>query len=173
MPPNVVDLGRERPFHSLGYPYMVTVRQATATDLNAMQVIYSRSIAEADWLPPSAKLKPVFADVSVGERVHVAVASSGAVVGLVSVQEPESFIHHLYVHPDARRDSVGTALLASLTAWLPMPWRLKCVRQNLGALGFYLTRGWCEVGSGASDHGPYAVLSFHQGPSQSAQGQQP
>jgi GNAT superfamily N-acetyltransferase len=143
---------------------MVTIRPATAADFGVMQTIYARSISEATWLPESAKHSPVFADVSVGELVYVAVTASDVVIGLVSVQLADSFIHHLYVHPDARGGSVGRALLASLNTWLPQPWRLKCVHQNSEALKFYRRGGWDEVGSGESEHGSFVVLSFHQSP---------
>lgn len=143
---------------------MLTIRPATAADAGALQTIYAKSISEAEWLPESAKIRPVFADVSAGENVQVAVTASGAVVGLVSVCAAESFIHHLYVHPEARGGSVGKALLASLGAWLPQPWRLKCVLRNAGALRFYRRGGWHEVGAGESEHGPFVVLSFHQSP---------
>ncbi|QNN55748.1 GNAT family N-acetyltransferase [Diaphorobacter ruginosibacter] len=139
---------------------MVTIRPATAADVGALQTIYARSISEAVWLPERAKISPVFADASIGELVHVAVSASDVVVGLVSVYVADSFIHHLYVHPDARRSSVGQALLASLGAWLPRPWRLKCVLQNSEALRFYRRGGWSEVDFGESEHGPFVVLSF-------------
>lgn len=146
---------------------MLTIRQATAADVGAIQSIYAMSILEATWLPESAKICPVFSEVSIGELVYVAVSASDVVVGLVSVYVAESFIHHLYVHPDARGASIGKELLASLNAWLPQPWRLKCVLQNSEALKFYRRGGWNEVGSGESEHGPFLVLSYQQSPNPS------
>lgn len=143
---------------------MVIVRPATAADLGAVQAIYASCIAEASWLPRRARQDSSFADVSVGELVHVAVSGAGTVIGLVSVYVADSFIHHLYVHPDARGAAVGQWLLASLTACMPMPWRLKCVRGNRDALRFYQRCGWVETGAGESEHGPYVVLSLGQRP---------
>lgn len=143
---------------------MLTVRPATADDLAAAQAIYSLSVSEAAWLPEPAKQEPVLADVSRGETLHVAVTHAGMVVGFVSVQEAEPFVHHLYVHPDARGMQVGKALLASLQAWLPMPWHLKCVARNVEALRFYRHLGWEELASGESEHGTYLLLAYGRGP---------
>lgn len=146
---------------------MISVRPAKTDDSFAVQAIYEQSILEAGWLPESAKQNAAFADVSSGEVIYVATADAGAVVGFVSVQPGDPFIHHLYVHPDARGRSVGQALLNSLQTWLPQPWRLKCIRKNRGALKFYLRGGWIEVGSGESEHGAFVILSLHQSPNPS------
>lgn len=142
---------------------MFTVRPATADDLPALQAIFSQCISEASWLPEPAKQDPVLADVSRGETVHVAATDAGVVVGFVSVQVAEPFVHHLYVHPAARGMSVGKVLLASLQTWLPLPWHLKCVSRNVEALKFYRRLGWEESGSGESEHGAYVVLAFRHG----------
>ncbi len=139
---------------------LITVRPATAQDQAALQSIYARCVSLADWLPPSAKHRPVFAEVSQGEHVQVAMSPSGEVLGLVSVQAAEPFVHHLYVRPEDQGRAVGQALLGSLEAWLPQPWHLKCVRRNAGGLRFYRRCGWTEVGGGESEHGPYALLRF-------------
>lgn len=147
------------------FPYpLLTVRAAAADDLAAAQAFYALCISEAAWLPEPAKRAPVLADVSRGETLHVAATPAGVVVGFVSVQEAEPFIHHLYVHPDARGMQVGGALLASLQAWLPMPWHLKCVARNVEALRFYRRLGWEDLGSGESEHGTYLLLRFGQEP---------
>jgi hypothetical protein len=67
-----------------------------------VQTIYELSVSGATWLPESAKQNSVFADVSRGEVVYVAEVGVGVVVGFVSVQPSDLFVHHLYVHPDAR-----------------------------------------------------------------------
>lgn len=142
----------------------ICVRPATTSDRPAIQAIFELSVSEALWLPAAAKQNAVFANVSQGEVIHVAEIEAGVIAGLVSVQTADPFIHHLYVHPAARGRSVGQALLNSLRAWLPQPWRLKCVRQNVGALQFYRRCGWEEAGSGQSEHGDFLILSFRQSP---------
>lgn len=139
---------------------MYKVRPAKAIDAPAVQRIYASCISTADWLPEQARAAVDFAQSSVGELVYVATTSNGEVVGFISVQLSESFVHHLYVHHDARGRGVGRQLLLSLQPWLAEPWRLKCVRANQRALAFYISFGWCEVGAGESEHGAYAVLEW-------------
>lgn len=72
--------------------------------------------------------------------------------------EPDAFIHHLYVRRESQRKGVALMLLKSLETQLPLPWKLKCLRANTGALAFYFSQGWKEVSSGDGDEGPFAVL---------------
>ena len=138
----------------------VEVRAATATDASAIQAIFAAGVATADWLPTQARTALDFAHSSANEVVHVAVAHNGEVLGFVSVQPCEAFVHHIYVHADAQRRGVGRLLLASLESWLRVPWRLKCVRANQRACAFYIALGWREVATGESEHGPYVVLEW-------------
>jgi GNAT superfamily N-acetyltransferase len=137
---------------------LLTIRPASAEDAAALQSLYAEAITNADWLPDSARDSLCFSEVSLNEVVHVAVGDDGQLLGLVSVQVGDPFIHHLYVAPQARGRGVGQQLLTSLQPWLLKPWRLKCVSLNTGALAFYARNGWREVGAGESDHGAYKVL---------------
>ena len=139
---------------------MSDVRLATSADAHAVQRIYAALVGKAEWLPEQARLITDFSQASVGEVVHVAATNCGEVLGFVSVQPDASFVHHLFVRADSQRQGIGRLLLASLEPWLATPWRLKCVRANRTALAFYAGLGWCEVGSGESEHGPYVVLEW-------------
>lgn len=119
----------------------VVIRPAVPGDSADLQTIYADSMIGADWLPDATRHSPLFSEVSRGEVIHVAASACGRIVGFVSVQPAAPFIHHLYVRADARSVGMGAMLLDSLKAWLPMPWRLKCVRRNTGALAFYARAG--------------------------------
>jgi len=140
---------------------MFKVRAATPSDSHALQEIFRTNIENAEWLPELARVSD-FAKSSEGELVFVASSSDEEVVGFVSVQADGSFIHHLYVHSDFQNKGIGRSLLSSLQQWLPVPWRLKCVRKNQSALSFYLRNDWREAGSGESKDGPYVVLEWHR-----------
>ena len=142
----------------------LVIRPAVPGDAADLQALYADSIVGADWLPDAVRHSPVFSDVSQGEVIHVAASAEGQIVGLVSVQAADPFIHHLFIRADSRSAGVGAMLLNSLKAWLPMPWHLKCVRRNTGALAFYAGAGWLEVGSGASADGEYLLLSYDCAP---------
>lgn len=134
------------------------IRPAELGDVEAINTIFAEAITHAQWLAPGAKSNPDFTKVSEGEAVVVCCDQEDDVLGFVSVYEPDSFVHHLYVAQDCQGQGVGTALLDSLNAWVPMPWHLKCVARNGSALAFYLAYGWVEENRGQGPEGPYVLL---------------
>ncbi|WP_052031831.1 GNAT family N-acetyltransferase, partial [Novipirellula maiorica] len=111
---------------------------AQSQDRIDVDQIYREIISSATWLPKSVRSGPVsFATDSEGEVVHVAVDETTGVQGFISVWQPESFVHHLYVAPGFQQQGLGTMLLQSLDTWLPRPWRLKCTQANEAAFTFY------------------------------------
>ncbi len=137
------------------------IRPAAPEDLEAVARIYARSIATADWLPPADRAETDFGKVSEGEDVSVCFDRTRELVGFISVWREDSFIHHLHVVANARRQGVGTALIQSLGTWLPRPWSLKCVLLNGTARRFYRARGFIEVSINTDERAPYVLM---QGP---------
>ena len=135
-----------------------SVRLATPADAPALQALYARTLLAADWLLPGAEIDTDFKRNSQGEAVWVCAGPGGPVLGFIAVYAAGAFIHHLYVAPEAQRRGVGRALLGSLDAWLPRPWRLKCVIANPAALAFYAHTGWVETQRDRGSQGEYAVL---------------
>ena len=88
-----------------------------------------------------------------------------AYVGFVSVWEQDAipFIHNLFVAQNHQRKGIGELLIQSLLDWLPLPYRLKCVFQNKGALAFYHKHGWVEIGRGIGEDGEYLLLELPSG----------
>ena len=134
------------------------VRPATAADAAGLQAVYAMALGGADWLPPGAERDLDFARNSQGEAVWVCAEPGGPVLGLIAVYVAGAFIHHLYVARPAQGQGIGRALVDSLDAWLPRPWRLKCVIANAPALAFYARTGWVETGRDRGSQGEYAVL---------------
>ncbi len=137
---------------------MFRVRPFEEGDTPALEAIYRECRSDAAWLPPAARQESDFARDTEGEALLVAVGSDDRPEAFLSVWEPKAFIHHLYVRNGSQRKGIGKQLLDALSARLPRPWRLKCVRANDRALSFYLDQGWLEVASGVGEDGPYAVL---------------
>ena len=137
---------------------MQAIRTLAPGDLEAVEHIYARSMETADWLPPAARSKTDFGEVSRGEVVNVYVDRTTKILGFISVWREDSFIHHLYVGANARRQGVGTALIESLGTWLPLPWSLKCVLLNEPARSFYAARGFIEVSTHTDESAPYVLM---------------
>lgn len=133
-------------------------RRAEKRDAEFVNVIFAKAISSTQWLPLEARSNVNFTKNSDSETVVVCCGQEGDVLGFVSVYEPESFIHHLYVAPDYQGQGIGTELLHSLEAWLPMPLHLKCVERNENALAFYLLQGWVEENGAQGPEGAYVLL---------------
>lgn len=134
------------------------IRRAEPGDVESINAIFAAGIANARWLTPEARSNTDFSKVSEGETVVVCCGRAGEVVGFISIYEPDSFIHHLYVAEPYQGQGVGSALLHSLNAWVPMPWHLKCVARNEHALAFYCLRGWVEESRTQGPEEPYVLL---------------
>ena len=97
-----------------------------------------------------------------GETVFVAENVNGNIIGFISVWEKDKypFIHHLFIALDYQRQGIGTLLIKSLFAWLPRPYRLKCVLKNQNAVAFYRKNNWLEVDRGIGEDGEYLLLEL-------------
>ncbi|MGE3142480.1 MAG: GNAT family N-acetyltransferase, partial [Hyphomonadaceae bacterium] len=99
----------------------------------------------------------VFAAETEGETVLVA-ERGGKVIGFAALHPPESFLHHLYVHPRAHRKGVGSALLRAVSAIAPGPVSLKTQRGNRRARAFYAKHGFALIEEGIDPSGPWVRL---------------
>lgn len=138
---------------------MVTIRPAISSDSNELQALFEQFVRDADWLPEGSNSDMDFAKATDGERVYVAVSKDGQILGAITVWEPESFIHCLFVDHQWQGQGIGTLLLESLVPWLAFPWKLKCLASNRRALEFYRRRRWKKQETGIGDQGTYFLLS--------------
>ncbi|MFZ6654554.1 GNAT family N-acetyltransferase [Undibacterium sp. TJN19] len=145
---------------------MTIIRPSTIQDAAQIQGIYQHCVIDAAWQIRPAHAIADFASSSQGELVLVATDGPGQgqtsekILAVLAVQVADSYIHHLYVHPEAKGRGLGKSLLLYLQDFLPFPWRLKCVTNNHAALAFYQHLGWREVASGHSVDGPYVLLEL-------------
>lgn len=136
----------------------MTIELATAADWPELNRIY-RDVRRRHfhWLPEE---RIGFDDLdrdAAGEVVHVA-REAGAILGFVSVWEPDHFIHHLYVGGAHQNRGVGSRLLEFVRQTHSRSLRLKCVTVNERARRFYLRHGWRQIGDGLSEDGDYLLL---------------
>jgi len=81
-----------------------------------------------------------------GEEVLVAEVDGG-VVGFISIDAPERFIHNLFIDPAWRGRGIGSALLREALMLLQGSAHLACAARNAAARAFYEHNGWIPVPS--------------------------
>lgn len=130
------------------------------TDRKVLSRIYLESRQDTfTWLSPTSFRLSDFDRDTAGEAIWVA-ERQGTLLGFVSVDEADNFIHNLFVATQWLGHGIGSQLLATSLANINSPARLKCLLDNARAIAFYRTKGWQEVGEGVSDDGRYVVLEM-------------
>lgn len=143
----------------------LTLRLAEESDRPALRALFLAVRRDTYvWQAPASFELADFDAQTAGERLVAAFDGGGRVAGFLSLWEPDSFIHHLYVDRPWQRRGVGRALLCALPGWPATRYRLKCLRLNAGALAFYRARGFAAIGSGVSEDGEYVLLESGQAP---------
>lgn len=138
---------------------MIQISRLQTSDLDTLrQLFLTVRQASFTWLPADSFLLSDFDMQTEGETIWVARMVQGHLAGFISVWMPDSFIHHLFIHPEFQRQGVGTLLLEGLPQWGHIRYQLKCLTQNEGALAFYRKNGFTRVGSGVSESGDYLLL---------------
>lgn len=139
----------------------ISIRKAVPADTSDLSALFLESRRRAfHWKDPATFQTDDFTQQTAGEVVSVAVADDVKAVGFVSVFESDRFIHHLYVDANYQRSEIGKLLLASLTRWLPRPYRLKCLASNARASEFYRKNGWREISRGSDADGEFLLLEW-------------
>jgi len=134
------------------------IRYALPEDLPALRDLFLQSRQTAFvWDKSSGFELEDFDRQTVGERQLIALTGD-RILGLISVWEPDNFIHHLHIHPDAVGRGVGRKLLRALPGWSTTPYQLKCVCENTKALAFYIANGFIQIGTGSARGEEYFFL---------------
>ena len=135
------------------------IRGFRDSDRPALRQVYRASrLAAFPWLAPETLQLEDFDRDTLDERILVAEVD-GRPCGFVSIWEPDSFLHHLFVHPDVFRRGIGRALLQQCLPYLAGRATLKCLKANGNALAFYRHLGWQVEGEGDSSDGPYYLVA--------------
>lgn len=138
------------------------IRPAFEADHAALAELFLRVRRESfTWVDAAGSRLEDFAVQTEREAIHLAEdEESGELLGFISVWEPESFVHHLFVASEHRGKGVGRSLLTDLQWRLPGPFRLKCVAANEAALAFYRRLGWVSTGHGSVDGIRHHVMEW-------------
>lgn len=144
---------------------MISIRKANEFDIQQLEKIFLIARQQTfTWENPNKFKLADYKKATEGETVFVAEEHMGEVVGFISIWEKDAhpFIHHLFISPSHQKKGIGQLLIRNLYAWLPRPYRLKCVLKNQPALAFYLKNSWVEIDRGIGDDGEYVLLELHE-----------
>jgi ribosomal protein S18 acetylase RimI-like enzyme len=134
-----------------------TIRDFAPADIEACVAIFDRAWHAGHDYAPRKIDRATFAKETEEERILVAEVP-GALVGFVSLYEPQSFVHHLYVDPAFQGRGIGRALLSRAVGLAGGQASLKCQTRNAGALAFYRSLGWIEIAAGQGEFGPWVAM---------------
>lgn len=141
---------------------MIKIRKAEPSDIPQLETLFLITRQHTfHWESPDKFKLEDFRQSTAGETIFVA-EDDGAIVGFISVWEQDTipFIHHLFVTMDHQKKGIARLLIQHLFAYLPLPYRLKCVAKNKVALAFYRKTGWIEIGQGIGEDGDYFLLEL-------------
>ncbi|MBK3775410.1 GNAT family N-acetyltransferase [Azospirillum sp. YIM DDC1] len=123
----------------------ISIRFATAADGPRCADIFLHGRRAAfSWQPEDRFGLDDYYDCVDGEEVLVAEAGGG-VVGFISVDVADRFIHNLFIAPLWRGRGIGSALLREALALLRGSAELACASRNAAARAFYEHNGWTPV----------------------------
>jgi GNAT superfamily N-acetyltransferase len=143
----------------------VPIRLAGSDDIDTIADVFLASFAGLTFLPrlhtDTETRRWIRTEMVPRHEVWVA-EQEGEVVGFAALSG--DLLGHLYVHPDAQRRGVGTALLGLVKAKRPNGFRLWTFQRNEGARRFYERNG-CQVaeltdGRGNEEQEPDALYEW-------------
>lgn len=135
----------------------IVTRRAFATDSERCAHIFLHGRRKAfPWQPADRFGLDDYYDCVEDELVIVAEVD-GTVVGFVSIDQPERFIHTLFIDPAWQQRGIGTLLLREALRELRGSAQLTCAARNAAARAFYEHNGWIPV-PGANDDREAHVL---------------
>lgn len=137
----------------------IAIRDYLPADHDALAGLYLQSRIETfHWLDTKAYSLTDFDTDTLDEKIIVSFVDDEP-AGFLSVWEPDSFIHHLYVHPRHVGKGIGKSLLNMAASLFDVALKLKCLKQNEHALAFYKSQGWAIRGEGEDENGVYLELN--------------
>lgn len=135
----------------------IVTRRATAADGACCARIFLDARRTAfPWQPAERFGLEDYYDC-VEEDLVIVAEVEGAVVGFVSIDPPERFIHTLFIDPRWQQRGIGSRLLREAVAALRGTAQLACATRNAAARAFYEHNGWVPVPVVNDDAAPHVL----------------
>ncbi|CNI09456.1 putative acetyltransferase [Yersinia massiliensis] len=139
----------------------IKIRPYQESDRPFLRTLYLASRRAAfSWLDSEQFRLEDFDRSTLGETILVAIEGDRH-VGFASIFMQESFLHNLFVEPQAQHFGAGKALLQAAQALFTSHGSLKCLAKNQRALAFYQKQGWVAIATGRSNDGDYVLMHWH------------
>jgi GNAT superfamily N-acetyltransferase len=119
----------------------ISIRRAEANDRFETAALFSETFRSMDFIPKlhsDEEDREFVEDFIAGGDTWIAILN-GRIAGLACLEG--GWLSHLYVHPAAQNQGVGTALLAYVKAQRPKGFQLWTFQANTGARRFYERHG--------------------------------
>ena len=148
------------------------IRQAQVPDLLSCAAILNDYIDATAWLPrvlDRQAIADMFSPALLEKRIIFVAENGDEIIGYLSMDHEAGFVHALYVHPDARGEGLGKALLDAARQARPQGFELTVFEPNADALRFYTREGLVEVPDGRktdTDEGVPTLLLRWKGSAQ-------
>ena len=136
------------PRHALTRP---EVRQGQVPDLPSCAAILNDYIDATAWMPrvlDRQAIADMYSPALLEKRIIFVAEEGGEIIGYLSMDHEAGFVHALYVHPAARGEGLGRALLDAARQARPQGFELTVFEPNADALRFYIREGLVEVPDG-------------------------
>ncbi len=121
------------------------IREATIEDAPALAALFIAARARMPYLDPGlhtrAETQGFIYNVVSDQAVWI--AEKGGIAGFAAMEpgKRESWLHHLYIHPDRQNAGAGSLLMDAARKFMPQGFSLWVFQANLGARRFYRRHG--------------------------------
>ena len=136
---------------------MYQIEKYKTSDLKPLLNIYTQARAQGLFKEQGPILEKDFSSIVEDEHIYIA-HKKKLPIAFVSIYPQQSFVHHLYVLPNYQKLGIGRALLNHIRNIYDLPLSLKCEKENLPAVSFYLNSGWKKFKNGSEIDGTEYIL---------------
>jgi GNAT superfamily N-acetyltransferase len=138
----------------------IEIRPARPEDTAACAAIYAAALSAVfPEEPATSRDAAAYERACAGEEQWVCWCL-GSIIGFISVDWSDNFVHSLYIDPRRWGLGAGRALLGAVQALDRGPLELKVDEVNTAARSFYRHLGWQEVGEGVGHRGRWLRLRW-------------